>query len=59
MRNIKQLRAITYAIAARKEKEADKMVAELKEKNITVEKSKYPEVTLHRCRKAKREAGLI
>lgn len=52
MKNIKQLRAISYAIARKKEKEAQQMLKECELRGINVEESLMPAVTIRRCQKA-------
>lgn len=48
-KSISQLRAINYAITARKALRAEKLINECREKGFDVQPSKYPEITIKRC----------
>lgn len=50
-KNIKQLRAISYAYARKKEKEAQVLLSECHEKGLEAKEYKYPEITIRQCKK--------
>ena len=51
-RNIKQLRAISYAHTKALQKKADKLLAECRAKGLSVSPAKYPSITIKRCQLA-------
>lgn len=52
MRNIKQLRAISYAYALKKEKEARQLMDKCSKLGIKVKQSAYAQITIKHCQKA-------
>lgn len=57
MKNIKQLRAISYAYARKKEKETQQMLKECEMKGVKVESSLMAAVTIRRCKEALNALG--
>ena len=57
MKNIKQLRAISYTYARKKEKEAQQMLKECEMRGIKVEASLMAAVTIRRCQEALKALG--
>ena len=51
-RNIKQLRAISYAYTRALKKKADALLAECQAKGLSVNSAKYPSITIKRCQLA-------
>lgn len=57
MKNVKQLRAISYAYARKKEKKAQQMLEECEKKGVKVESSLMAAVTIRRCQEALKALG--
>lgn len=49
-KNIKQLRAISYAYARKREEEAQALLSECHSKGIEAKKYKYPTITIRQCK---------
>lgn len=56
-RRLKQLRAINYAYARKREEEARRLMAECVQLNIKIEQSAYDQITINRCLVALRKMG--
>lgn len=48
-KKLKQLRAINYAYARKREEEARRLMAECVQLNIKIEQSAYDQITINRC----------
>lgn len=48
-RKLKQLRAINYAYARKREEEARRLMAECAQLGIKIEQSAYAQITINRC----------
>lgn len=54
-KKLKQLRAINYAYARKREEEARRLMAECAQLGIKIEQSAYAQITINRCNDALRE----
>lgn len=54
-RKLKQLRAINYAYAQKREDEARRLMVKCKELRLEVKQSAYAQITINRCNDALRE----
>lgn len=57
-RKLKQLRAINYAYARKREDEARRLMAKCKELGLNIRQSAYAQITINRCLVALSKMGM-